>query len=173
MATSPEELLISWYQRLRESQFSHYEAAKTFERINYWLGIPSVILSTIVGTSIFATIGESVDTKAQIMVGLVSVVAAALAGLQTFLRFSERAEKHRAVAARYGALRREIEEFLSVGESITRESLTPVRQSIDRLAEEAPNVPSKIWTKTQKALISDTARFLNDGNNQKLENRKL
>jgi hypothetical protein len=173
MATSSEELLKSWYHRLRESQFSHYEAAKAFERMNYWLGIPSVILSTIVGTSIFATVGESVDTKVQIIVGLVSVTAAALAGLQTFLRFSERAEKHRAVAARYGALRREIEELLSVGESITRENMTPIRQSIDRLAEEAPNVPSIIWKKTQKALTSNNTRFLNQENSEKFENTKL
>ncbi|MBD2023793.1 SLATT domain-containing protein [Leptolyngbya sp. FACHB-711] len=159
MSTSTEELLEAWYRRLRESQFSHYEAAKAFERMNYWLGIPSVMLSTVLGTSIFATIGESVNTNVQILFGLVSVVAAVLTGLQTFLRFSERSEKHRAIAARYGSLRREIEELSAVGENFTREMITPLRESIDRLAEEAPNVPERIWMKTQKALGDNNASF--------------
>jgi hypothetical protein len=157
-----EELLNNWYRRLRESQFSHYESAKAFDRMNYWLGIPSVILSTLVGTSIFATLGEadeSIGKGAKLMVGLVSVVAATLAGLQTFLKFSERAEKHRAVAARYGALRREIEEMRLLEESLSRESITPVRESIDRLAEEAPNVPTRVWVKTQKLLSSSKSSF--------------
>ncbi len=86
------------------------------------------------------------------MGGLVSVLAATLTGLQTFLKFSERAEKHRTVAARYGALRREIEELMSLEEKLTKELITPLRKAIDRLAEEAPNVPTRVWSKTQKSL---------------------
>lgn len=159
MKTSTEELLNDWYRRLRESQFSHYESAKEFDLMNYWLGIPSVILSTIVGTSVFATLNESVETSAKLLVGVVSMLAATLTGLQTFLRFSERAEKHRAVAARYGALRREIEELLSLEKNITRELVAPLREAIDRLAEEAPNVSTRIWRRTQKMLSRNTTNF--------------
>ncbi len=35
MKTSIEGLLENWYRRLRESQFSHYESAIVFDRMNY------------------------------------------------------------------------------------------------------------------------------------------
>ncbi|MFM7512454.1 MAG: SLATT domain-containing protein [Cyanobium sp.] len=160
MTASINDLLETWYRRLREAQFSHYEAAKAFELMNYWLGIPSIVLSTVLGTSIFATLGESVNTNIQILFGLVSVLAAILTGLQTFLKFSERAEKHRAIAARYGSLRREIEELAYLGQGITKEMITPLRESIDRLAEEAPNIPERIWAKTKKTLGNNNTNLL-------------
>lgn len=158
---STDQLLKNWYRRLRESQFSHYEAAKAFDRMNYWLGVPSIISSTIIGTSIFATLDESIDATVKLLAGLVSVLAATLTGLQTFLKFSERAEKHRAVAARYGALRREIEELRSLEGNITRELITPLRESIDRLAEESPNIPTRIWKHTLKILEGNSSSFFN------------
>ncbi|MGJ3247656.1 MAG: SLATT domain-containing protein [Elainellaceae cyanobacterium] len=153
--STTEELLRDWYRRLRFAQFVHYEAAKMFERLNYWLGIPIVVLSTFVGTSVFANIGKLIDTRVQISIGLISVSAATLASLQTFLKFSERAERHRIAASKYGALRREVEEILATADDLTQETITPLRQKIDRLAEEAPHVPDKIWAKRKNVLKED------------------
>jgi hypothetical protein len=161
MASYTENLLPSWLWRLRESQFSHYDAAKALDRCNYWLGVPVILLSTFVGTSVFAALGKSVDPPLQIFVGLVSVVAAMLSGVQTVLRFSERAEKHRSVAVRYGALRREIEEILATGGQIPKEPtggqipkerLTDLREKIDKLGDESPHIPSRIWSHTKKTI---------------------
>lgn len=155
MAVSTEELLGDWYRRLRFAQFAHYEAAKAFDRMNYWLGIPVVVLSTFVGTSVFANIGKVVDARIQISIGLISVIAATLASLQTFFRFSEKAEKHRIAASKYGALRREIEEIFAVHGDTTREAITALRQRIDRLSDEAPHIPHKIWSRRQEVLKED------------------
>lgn len=160
MAASTEELLEDWYRRLRYAQYAHYEAAKAFDRMNYWLGIPVVVLSTFVGTSVFASLGKLVNPTVQISIGLVSVLAATLASLQTFLRFSERAEKHRIAASKYGSLRREIEELLAADASISRDAVTSLRQGIDRLAEDAPHVPSKIWSRRQTVLEEDRANLV-------------
>ena len=117
------------------------------------LGIPAVILSTLVGTSIFASLGETPAQSIQILVGIVSVLAATLSAVQTFLGFSERAAKHREVAARYGAARRKIEKLLALsGEAIKPEDVSAVRREIDSVAEEAPNVSDSIWTRTEKKL---------------------
>jgi hypothetical protein len=59
MPDTKEELLRDWFRRLRESQFAHYESGKSYEHYNYRLGIPVVVLSTIVGTSVFASLGKS------------------------------------------------------------------------------------------------------------------
>jgi len=111
------EILGDWRKWLRESQFCHYEAARKFGKYNYWLGIPVVLLSSFVGASVFVSIGKTVNQKIQIAVGVLSILTTLLAGLQTFLRFSERSEKHRSVTAKYGALRREIEQIISFNNS--------------------------------------------------------
>lgn len=150
---TPKELLTRWVQRLRESQFSHYESAKVLSRYNYFLGIPAVFLSTIVGTSVFASLGKQMEPSIQILVGLTSVLSAVLAALQTFLRFSERADKHRAVAARYGSVRRRVEEVLAVkDESCMADDISAIRLEIDSLSDGAPNLSDRIWQRTQKLL---------------------
>ena len=148
-----KELLEKWMRRLRESQFAHYESSKALGQSNYLLGIPAVILSTLVGTSIFASLGETVAPSTQILVGIISVLAATLGALQTFLGFSERAAKHRAVAARYGSARRRVEELLAVyGEAVAPEEISALRKEIDSIAEEAPDVADRIWMRTEKKL---------------------
>ena len=84
--------------------------------------------------------------------GIISVLAAMLGALQTFLGFSDRAAKHRESASRYGAARRRIEEILAItgGESIPPEEIKLVRKEIDNISAEAPNVPDKIWRNREK-----------------------
>jgi hypothetical protein len=154
---TPRELLIRWLKRLRESQFAHNEASKNFNRYRYFIGIPSAILSTIVGTSVFASLGKTVDPRMQIIVGLISVLAAVLSALQTILRYSERAELHRSSAANYGSLRRKIEEILvqNKDDSELNSDISSIRQEIDNLAKDAPNFSDRIWGKAiNKALNS-------------------
>jgi hypothetical protein len=92
-------------------------------------GLPAIIFSTIVGTSVFASLNnDNIPQWAKIAVGLISVVAAVLMALQTFLGFSERAEKHRTTAVRYGAVGRQIEQFLETGSS--------AQQSTDDLVDQ-------------------------------------
>jgi hypothetical protein len=149
-----EELLTSWHRRLRETQFCHYEAAKPLAHANYWLGVPVVILTTFVGTSVFATLEKQVELRIRILIGIVSVGAAVLASLQTFLRLSERAEKHRTVAAHAGSVRREIEQLLAIQskETITQEKLDRLRAEIDKIAEDAPSVRDRTWARAKKML---------------------
>jgi hypothetical protein len=157
-------LLTRWLKRARESLFSHYTAAENCAKLNRRLGIPVLILTTIVGTSVFASLQQKVDPILQILVGLISVAAAILSGLQTFLGFAERAEKHRMTAARYSALRREIE-FLLTFENNTKlhdpEHLDALRIKIDKLGEEAPSITSKIWDEAgRKISIADKDQIL-------------
>ena len=45
------QVIEDWYQRVAVSQRAHYFSADHFGRRKYWLGIPAVARSTIVGTS--------------------------------------------------------------------------------------------------------------------------
>jgi hypothetical protein len=150
---SPKVLAESWLKRLREAQFAHYEAAEVLSRTHTRLGLPVVILSTVVGSSVFASIAADkvVPIIVKIVVGLISVAAAVLASLQTFLKLSERAEKHRAVAARYGAIRREVEQVL-VFKEIEPKTLDGIRSQIDALSGEAPEIPKRIFGRVEAYL---------------------
>jgi hypothetical protein len=147
-----EDLLTDWHRRVRESQFAHYEASKQLARANFAFGIPVVILSTFVGTSVFATLGKDSHTEFRIAVGCVSVLAAVLSSLQTFLRFSERAEKHRAVGVRYGAIRREIELLQTSTQPYDSKRIDAVREKIDSISTEAPELSQRIWKRTEGLL---------------------
>jgi hypothetical protein len=156
MILSTEQLLADWYKRIRFVQYCHYEAAKACDRLNLWLGIPVIVLSTWVGSSVFASLGQdSVNSTLQILTGLISLLAATLASLQTFFRFTEKAEKHRLSAARYGALRRETEEMLATCSQPPAEMIATLRQKLDRLADEAPHIPHRSWARRQQVLRED------------------
>lgn len=148
---SEHELLISdWFRRVRENQFIHYACGNHFSRMNYWLGIPTILLTTVVGTAIFATLESQAIGGLRIVIGLISILASVLAALHTFLGFSERAEKHRLTAAGYAAVRRQLE-FLKTfpveDQKELSQGLESIKQEIDNLAKSAPEVPERIWNK--------------------------
>lgn len=148
----PDQLLRDWRRRARESQFGHYEAAKHFSAQHYWIGIFVVLFSAIVGTSIFATLQSEGNMLVQIALGLLSVLSAALASLQTFLGSSEKAEKHRSAGATYGSIRRELEQYISLGlpeEDKLASLLDSFREKFDDLAHQAPEISPKIWKQTE------------------------
>ncbi|GEP61953.1 SLATT domain-containing protein [Reyranella soli] len=68
---------------------AHAMNADKLERWHYWLGVPVVILTTIVGTTAFASLSDLGNTRVLIAVGTgaLSVSAAVLAALQTFFAF--------------------------------------------------------------------------------------
>jgi len=141
------QVLNEWYERVAVTQRAHYLSADHFGARKYWLGVPAVVLSTLVGTSVFATVQKQPELWLQISVGLASVVAALLTSLQTFLGYAERAEKHRIAGAKYGALGRELEQMRATGAETTPEQITEVRKLLDDLAVESPNNPLHIYAR--------------------------
>jgi hypothetical protein len=147
-------VLDDWYQRVSVTQRAHYLSAEHFGRKKYWLGIPAVILSTVVGTSVFATLQKQPIAALQIAVGLGSVFAALLTSLQTFLGYGERAEKHRISGAKYGALGRELEMLRASNETPSDEVISDVRKRLDTLALESPNNPEPIFRRAGGIALS-------------------
>ncbi|MBN3755537.1 SLATT domain-containing protein [Paraburkholderia sp. Tr-20389] len=148
------ELLLKWIRRARESQKSHYDMADLLAARNRLFGIGVTVLSAVVGTTVFLSLVVSEDSPwGRLVVGLVSIAAAASAALQTFLRYAERAEAHRAAGARYGAVRRRLEAIYA-GDPGARDGryVSEVREMLDRLAEDAPSVPPRVFRRTQHTL---------------------
>lgn len=141
-------LLLVWMDNAKRAQIAHFESANRFSRLNYWLGIPVVVLSAIVGTSVFATLQKSVTPHIQIAIGMISVLAAILASLQTFLNFNNRASKHHTTASEYESVKRQIQEALvlqNFGAKSCAQQIAQVRGKLDSAGKNAPPIPSKIW----------------------------
>jgi hypothetical protein len=149
MSETPQ-FLDEWYVRVVQTQRAHYQSAEYFARLKFWLGIPTVVLSTAVGTSVFAALQKQPDFWLQVCVGLASVLAALLASLQTFLGYAERAEKHRIAGAKYGAVGRELEVLRASASVPSEQLINEIRKRLDTLALESPNNP--IWIYERAAL---------------------
>lgn len=145
------ELLRDWSARAGSSSAGHYATAGRLSRGNLMLGIPVVVLTTFVGTSVFATLQDEVDTSLKIFVGVVSVTAAVLASLQTFLRFGERAEKHRVAGESWASLRREIDEMLALHPTYLaargdpKSYLDDLRKRMNEIGSVSPALPNREW----------------------------
>jgi hypothetical protein len=142
------ELLLDWHNRVYAAQSAHYAAAQLFRRLNYLVGIPAVISASIVGTAIFAGLKE--DSSRALLVACISILAAVLAGLQTFLRFSERAANHATAADWFSAVRRDIEEILHLPEHCrgqARDCLDKVRKEMNRVSQDSPELSVRFWNR--------------------------
>lgn len=148
MRAEPKDLLVDWHLRIRKAQLGHIKTAVYYDRVNLWLGIPVVVLTTLVGTTVFATLQKEASTSTRIAAGVASVLAAIMAGLQTFLRYSERADRHRVSGGKYGMLRREIEQRLAFSPPASDDLvayINSLRERWDKLAEDCPTAPNRIW----------------------------
>jgi hypothetical protein len=152
-AKSVIKLLEEWRFSARKMQYCHFAAANHFRKRHYWIGIPAVISSIVVGTSVFATLAKEIDTSIKILVGLMSVLATVLTGLQTFLRYEGRAEKHYSAAVQFGAVRRELEQYQALRKPGASESaadkdfLDSIRKRMTDLPRTAPEIPQGLWDK--------------------------
>jgi hypothetical protein len=140
------QLLREWGARAGASSDTHYANASRLSRANVRFGVPVVALTTLVGTSVFATLQHSVSLGLRVAVGMVSVLAAVLASLQTFLRFGERAEKHRAAAEAWASLRREIDEMVALHPNYLasrgdpKQYLDDLRRRMAEIAQQSPEM---------------------------------
>jgi hypothetical protein len=146
-----DDLLVGWLIHSHKARDRHDEAARRYAMGQYALGIPSLVVSTIVGTSVFAALSSA--TAPPFWVGLLSMVAAVLAALQTFMDFGGRSDKHRAAAVKYKTSIRLLEEFLvqqKEGTPITKDEVDDIRASLDNLEEAAPVVMGRIYDRIEK-----------------------
>jgi hypothetical protein len=150
-------LLRDWQLRAAISQEAHYARATSLADYNIWFGVPVVALATLVATSVFATLQEDVRIELRVVVGLISAV---LASLQTFLRFQERAEKHRVSAELWAAVRREIDQMLALHPEYLAERSDPkkylddLRRRMDEVSSQSLEIGEKYMTDARRKLAA-------------------
>lgn len=156
-----EQLLATWHRRMDACQHAYYLEAERYKRWHFWLGIPAVVFSTVVGTAVFATLeNQAVGISARVIVALVSIAAAVLAGLQTFLRLSETAAAHAHAGDWYAAIKRDIEQLRALrrDERGHAKACTDVlRKEMNKVSQKSPELRESLWTDVAKRYGVDGA----------------
>lgn len=139
------QVIEQWRNGFHLNQDCHYSAAAKAERVGRMIGVAVVLLSTAVGASIFRSLAALQGDTATIVTGMLSLVAAALAAVQTFMDFPGTAEKHRLAAVAYGDLRREMDRLLaSDSEADVDSRMASVQQRWQEVDTIAPSIPPKV-----------------------------
>jgi hypothetical protein len=76
-------------QNARCNSNAQYKAALAAERVHYIVGLPAIVLGTLVSTSIFASLDSSPDAAETIVVGAVGLLASALAAANLLQLFRQ------------------------------------------------------------------------------------
>jgi hypothetical protein len=144
-----EGLLSDWQTRAWAAQIAHYRVASRLRTYNLWLGLPVVVFTTAVGTSLFATLNQDrLGTWLRVIVGCISVLAAILAGIQTFLNFAKRADQHAVAADWYASIRRKIEQQANTprkGRSDPKKFLDEIRKEMNTVGSQFPEIGERAW----------------------------
>ncbi|HID99173.1 MAG TPA: SLATT domain-containing protein [Thiotrichaceae bacterium] len=85
----------------------HFNAADRKQKYNLQLGLPVVIINTIVGSIIFLALGNIFPNWVTWIAAFLALFSAILAGIQTFFNFPIQITGHRDTAAKYLALGKE------------------------------------------------------------------
>jgi uncharacterized membrane protein YbhN (UPF0104 family) len=154
-ASGRADLLRSWRNGIQIMHRSHAQAATAFTRRGRLLAVTALVLSTVVGTSIFSSINTEPSTAWKVVTGLVSLASAVFAALQAFLTYPELAERHRQTELRAGALRRRLDVLMARGfEDGDAAELADLRSLWDEIAESAPVVPQGIHRRAETEVLA-------------------
>ena len=151
--TSFEGVLEGWHRRLRKAVDAHYDCARSYSTRHHQLGMCSTILTFAATGFIFATLLGQPPSWLTITIGMLSMAAAIIAGVHTWLRYAERSERHRVVAARYASICREIEQLRLADHKLPEilARVDSVRRTIDGISEDAPPIDKSFWQSVQRA----------------------
>lgn len=134
----------------------HFNAADTWRRRHYWLGIPATIFGALAGAAIVKNCQE--------LAGILSLLATILTALVTFLKPTDKASSHKTVADQYLALRndtrifREIEVFEDEDGKSLSDKLKSLAARRNELNQSSPDMPRKAFEAARKGI--------NEGENQ-------
>lgn len=134
------------------TQTGHYDAAHKKGFYHRLLGASSVVLSTLVGGSIFVRYGDAWPT----ITAVLALISAVVGSLSTATKFGEEAEKHRVAGANYGDIRRCADMLMlkinggDIGRDEALVELESIGKRMSNLAKESISLPDSIYFPAKK-----------------------
>lgn len=114
MNKEQEDLISNWIKDAHFLLRCHLSLAESTRKKHRFIGITSAILSAVVGSSIFASLGqEEAHRNLIIITGLISLSATILTSILAFLKLPEIANQYHNSGNEYAAIRKELEYLLT------------------------------------------------------------
>ena len=159
-----EALLRDWQRRSTVAEHAYYSKAERLRVWNYLLGIPVVIVTGVVGTAVFASLGKSttVSAHAKLAIGAVTILAAVLAGIQTFTKLGEAAQQNGIAGDWYASIRRDIDQALSLPPALRdppKDVVDGIRKEMNKASQKSPELGERWWGPFAKAYDVDDLRI--------------
>ena len=147
-----DKLLSNWSDHAACYTWMHDITQRKFSRINMFLGVPVIILSTVSGTANFgiSTIFPSGFNYGNAIIGTLSLITGVISTVANFLGYAQAEEAHRISAIQWSKFKRTIETELSLKpdeRQSPNEFIKHARAELDRLMEQSPIIPQDIINK--------------------------
>lgn len=161
--TSQEDLLVSIADRSNCFRWLHSKTQEIFETLNFYLTVPSIIVSTLAGSATIglpALVPDAASAHyATIGIGLLTLSTGILTTINQYMKSPQLAEAHRSSAVAYGKLHR----ILSSELSLRRDQRLPaaefiklVRNEVDRLQDTSPTVLNSVVQRFKTEFSNNT-----------------
>ena len=162
-----KEEIIKEAKRIEESVL--YSAKKHFVTADFWqifhfiLGVPIVVLSAIVGLSIFSQFDGD-----KTLTGVLTLVITGLSSLMTFFNPNDKASSNKNCGNSYDALCNKVRIFRTIdcwrekSEDVLTEKLKHFSEQKDRLNQDAPQVPWFAYPLAKRGIEKGEASFVAD-----------
>jgi hypothetical protein len=168
-ASKAREEIILEGKRLEEttlySMKGHHCAARRWNGRNLWLGLPTVIISTIAGGAAFTQASKEIFWLG-ILAGVLSLIVAVLSAITTFLNPNEKENGHFTAAHAFDKLNNEARMFWSIEcwrtentDEVLTARLVSLLERKDKLNSDSPQIPRWAYLEAKKGIEGGEAIF--------------
>ena len=145
-----ENLLAKWADKALCYRWLHDLSEKKFTRLNNFIQIPVIILSTATGAvnvGIDSIFPLSMKQYANISLGGISILTGIISTVGNFLRYAQNMEGHRVSSIQWSKFHRNIVAEINIHPDQRQDAVeffTVCRAELDRLIEQSPSIPNDI-----------------------------
>ena len=138
----------------------HFETARIWSLMHYWIGLPTAVLAAITGASAFKN-----NTA---LAGTLAIIVTALTALMTFLNPNKRSNEHHIAGNGYNALRNQTRIFCEI-DLVESNQQIDINKRIKELAKErdvlnqnSPQTFKWAYKKAKESIESGEAAYAVD-----------
>lgn len=159
-----KQVIIDEAKRIEENCLitakGHFAAAQFWRDFNFWIGIPTAILSAIAGTSALTQFSYHITVAA-----MLSILVAALVAIKTFLNPTEKANAHLKAGNNYDALQSKVRIFWTIespremSEKLLTEKLKDLSEERYKLNKDSPQVSTRAYKRARRGIKKGEATY--------------
>jgi hypothetical protein len=135
--------------------------AERLEGLGRLFGVPVIVVTTVTGAAIFTQLNGNPASWAKVIFGLVNLLAAVLAAVQTYVAFPQRAQVAKDSGEQFGKLFGQMldaEDRIDSGENVPHGELQALYQRYEDLKNARPSVSERSQKQARKELQEKAQR---------------